>query len=332
MAQITSRHAVTCDLKSGFAASLRQRVIEFVRVRDFVIVNGERSCNSLQLSGSGAGDYRDLHLRPARVHGAQVLQCEAALLAAEGAGDHLDSHVARRSRPGIAGREHLALGRRLQVAVDLFVDGEAAKPFSRRRCERFDIDGERAVRMMRHGSLLLRLCALRREQRQSHKNGSEEKHRTGFQNSAARGQTIFKRPSARRFRRLETRAAAKVAPKYFLFAPQPSFTTAVESDITGRPGRRQEQSFQVAAKSGRLKAESRLERRKYGQHEEVDVGSSVSGWNSWSGRVPGECSENRIWSLCRRTSLCAALPWTGLRMDSRLLRQRLLGSGILARS
>src|SRR4051794_35628399 len=97
---------------------LAKRVLEVVRVLPVRDRDRHRAREARQLAGAGVGYYGDGELRRAAVHGAAVLEDEAAGAAVQRPADPLDGDVAGRAFDGRAGGQHLAPAGPVQVAVE----------------------------------------------------------------------------------------------------------------------------------------------------------------------------------------------------------------------
>src|SRR5437868_15185702 len=118
--------------------------------------DNERTGDALQVPGPRARDNLDVHAGGTTLHGAAVLQGEAAALAVESAGYNFDSDI-----PGVAGRQvtsahHLAAGSAFNISVELFLERVSANTFDRSRRQRGYFNAEGSVGVM-HG-VLLRVC------------------------------------------------------------------------------------------------------------------------------------------------------------------------------
>src|ERR1035437_5979266 len=88
---------VYCPLFTVHCSLLRQCVVEVVEVLAVFDLDGEGAGDTFQLSGSGARHSDDGHFVSALVHGAGVLQCEAAMLSIECPGYEFDGDVTSNS-------------------------------------------------------------------------------------------------------------------------------------------------------------------------------------------------------------------------------------------
>src|ERR1700677_1012425 len=105
----------------------------------------------------------------------------------------------------------------------------------------------------------------------------------------------------------------KVAPIYFPPHPQPFGATLVISVHNRHAAEAARTKPHGGTRPGRALKTSRLERRGYGQLEELDVRRSSGGWRGGLGNNNGAGS--RVRSLCARTGgLCSALPWPRIRL------------------
>jgi hypothetical protein len=93
-------------------------------------VNGHFAGETGELAGAGVGYDCNAELRGSSRHGAGVLEDKGAGAAVEGAGDDLNGDIAGGAFDGGAGGEHGAFAGGFEVAVELFVEEEAAQGFA----------------------------------------------------------------------------------------------------------------------------------------------------------------------------------------------------------
>src|SRR6476659_305883 len=105
---------------SGFEA-----VVEFIGMRPARCdVDAHRAAEAGQFAVARSRHDDDIQIRRTLGHRCIVLQGEAALAPVQAAADTFDRHVTARAA-GAADAEHLALTRRLEIAVKLLVDRAA---------------------------------------------------------------------------------------------------------------------------------------------------------------------------------------------------------------
>jgi hypothetical protein len=111
-----------------------------------------------ELAGGGVRDDDDVEMEDAVLHGAVVLQEEGAGTASEGAGDAFDGDITAGAFDDAHAGEHFAFAGGVEIAVELFVNGEAADGVvvgfeGGIEGEEFDVEGAGGV--LGHGGVLL---------------------------------------------------------------------------------------------------------------------------------------------------------------------------------
>lgn len=104
-----------------------KRVFEIVGVLAVSDIDCHLSRDSCQLASPGIWDHGDDEVGRVLRHGSSVLDYEAAASAMESSGDLFDGDVSSGAFDGSACGEHLAFAGGFEVAVILFVEGQATE-------------------------------------------------------------------------------------------------------------------------------------------------------------------------------------------------------------
>ena len=109
-----------------FLFCVRQGVGEIVGVFAVFDDDFHGALEAGQLGCAGVGDYDDIQVEDAGLHGAVVLEDEGAGAAVEDAGDAFNGHVAAGAFDGAGAGEHFAFAGGFEGAVELLVERVAA--------------------------------------------------------------------------------------------------------------------------------------------------------------------------------------------------------------